>query len=264
MTANKETNKVIVSVKSKDLSADLINREEKIRNAMKTFYVIGEQLNTIRNMRMYRERGFQTFEAYVNEIFDMSRNYAYKMIDAFCVHRLLTDAGYTPAKLPKTESQCRPMASLVEDQCALVVQVWGEVLKQPKITAAVVTAQVKKALGLAIISDDAKKKKEKQQEAPNPLDILGDNAGNTGQDATQTGGPESTPVATLEAQIEELKAEKLRLESALLKAQQARTTGAPKSKLALEVYKAGFKAMFATASEEEQVELLALRTQLIG
>ena len=98
-TATPESNAAIkttvtalnTNVTSTLLSPELVKHERGIRTAQKAFYTIGENLNYIVKHGLYQERGFSTFETYVDLMFDMSRGYSYKMIDAFRVKTVLLD-----------------------------------------------------------------------------------------------------------------------------------------------------------------------------
>ena len=68
----------------------------------------------IRDSGLYRDvMGYDTFEAYCKERWDMSRRHAYRLMESFSVvDAIKCDQLVTPA----TESQTRPLARLEPDQ----------------------------------------------------------------------------------------------------------------------------------------------------
>jgi hypothetical protein len=106
--------------------------ERIIAQGFKTFVEVGQALLAIRDQRLYRQT-FPTFEAYVQERWDLSRPHAYRMIDAAVV---VEHVAGTSDTVPENEAQARPLASLpAEEQAAA----WQDALKSApkgKVTAA--------------------------------------------------------------------------------------------------------------------------------
>ncbi len=111
-----------------------------IQNGMKSFYSMGEALKEIRDNRYYKEvLGFDNFEDYCSERWNIERNYAYKLISASEVVNNVCTIVHT---IPTTESQTRPLSKLTpEDQKT----VWMKVVNEngDHITAKVVEEKVK-------------------------------------------------------------------------------------------------------------------------
>jgi len=67
--------------------------EQVISEGRLSFLRVGSALKEIRDERLYKERGFNTFEAYCVEFWGFKRDYAYKNIDAMEVHGILYTSG---------------------------------------------------------------------------------------------------------------------------------------------------------------------------
>ena len=95
--------------------------EQIIAQGIKTFVQVGHALLTIREQRLYRE-SYATFEDYCRQRWDLSRPYAYQLIEASqVVDRVSAIADIVPAN----EAQARPLVSLRAEQQA---PVWREVV----------------------------------------------------------------------------------------------------------------------------------------
>lgn len=119
--------------------SELYQLEEVIRQGLNTFVDVGNALLKIRDKRLYRQE-YSTFEYYCREQWGMSRIHAHRMIDAASVTNNLLPIGN---KLPATESQARPLASLEPDE---QVEAWKRVITstpEGKITAAIVLKAAK-------------------------------------------------------------------------------------------------------------------------
>ena len=56
--------------------------EKEIRSGMEEFYYTGMKLKEIKDDELYKEDGFETWEAYCRERWEWSRDYALKLISA--------------------------------------------------------------------------------------------------------------------------------------------------------------------------------------
>lgn len=259
MTKEATKSGLIVSITSTKLSPEFIALENKVRSASNAYLVIGENLNTINNLDYYKERGFTSFESYVETFFDITRDYAYKMISAYRVVCILKDTGCTPAQLPINESQCRPMTTLDDKD---IIMVWSSVLEQGKrITAKMIKELCDKAMGKATIEPEQKGSTE----------ITGDTGEPTGDDPKNIlTGPvvngekmyTEQEVSILKGQLAEAKQRAATAEAKLMAERQS--TVLPGGKMARMMIQAGFKAMVATMSPEEQKELLEIKKALLG
>jgi hypothetical protein len=86
--------------------------EATIERGLSTFIEVGNALVEIRDDRLYRERGFHTFEDYCRQRWGFGRNYANKQIAA---SRLVQNLGTTVPK-SVTEGQVRELARLPPEQ----------------------------------------------------------------------------------------------------------------------------------------------------
>lgn len=265
MSENKST--LNLSITSIKLSDELLALENKVHRASKYFEIVGEALNEINNNDLYKERGFKTFETYVETFFDISRDYAYKMIAAFRIMRVLKETtGDTFLTLPRNESQCRPM-TLLEDKD--IIPVWKRVLEsQKRITAALIKEEVDKARGKSVPESTPKESKEDQKEA--------DTGGSDDSESNPTGIPETAPkvdekglklyteveVQALKAQLAEAKQAAATAEAKLLAERQSRSI--PGGKMAREMIQAGFKAIIKGMSEEQKKEALEIKEALLS
>ena len=286
-TTSTSTPKVIITaVTSTLLSKALLESESKTRSALKSFLIAGKELNTINNKELYLERGFVRWSDYVQEIFDISATYSYKLINAYGVVEALKELGFSGASLPCTESQCRPMVRLFEtlDEAPVCLRdVWMRVIMSGgKITAAKVEASVNLDLGKSKIAgkvtpssalggtpdstpgtSDKVNKNQTTNDILNTLGASPDSIGSGSADDTDDTQDEKSKDFDLRQELANAKAEVLRLESELIKARKV-SAGVPKSKMAVELYKAGFKALAAQATPDQMDELVALKAALLG
>ncbi len=105
----------------------LTEQEGLIEISKMNFHLVGKALKEILDKRLYRLGQFSSFENYVKERWDMTRSYAYRLIDAAKVYKNLSPIGDI---LPENEAQARPLAQL-------------EPLEQKKIWHAFIQIHVK-------------------------------------------------------------------------------------------------------------------------
>ncbi len=257
---------IITSITFKDQSKDFAAQEAVIDASQKAFIPMGAALCQITNREYYQERGFSTLEQYVNLRFDMTRDYAYKHMAAYRIISILKDAGFTPSQLPKTESQARPMTKLNgesgEKYQLEIVPTWQRVIDANcRITAALVTKEVNKTLG---------KSEPKETTATPPEDNTG-SAGDAPKDQDKGNDtPEADKVYTkadidaLNYRIAALKQQNATLEAKLGSERENNGGALPQTKLARDLVQAGFKALAATATDAEKVELVSIKKTLLG
>jgi hypothetical protein len=112
----------VLEVLSPAETATLEHYEQIIEQGLNTFVEVGHALLVIRDQRLYRQ-SHQTFEAYLQERWRISRPRAYQLIDAANVIDVVsTGVDIVPAN----EAQARPLASLPPEQQA---EVWHEVVR---------------------------------------------------------------------------------------------------------------------------------------
>jgi hypothetical protein len=225
--------------------------ESSIRNGLKSFYNVGRAVCEIREGRYYRET-HATGDAYFSEKWDMTRQRVSQLVFAHHVYSLLKEFGFTT--LPGTESQCRPLSRIPEGMTHDndIIAVWSGVLEtKNRITAKLVSDQVDAFMG----KGDGKGAGDSKE--PGAGAGTGDNAGDgqgaeggagAGADSQDTKGADKE--AELLAALRDAQAKIAYLESALAaekKAHQRTRTsakhGMPTSKLAKDLFKAGFRAM---------------------
>lgn len=124
---------------------DLAQNEKVIERGVATFLEVGRALLDIKDRALYRE-GFTTFEGYCKGRWQMSARHAYRMCDAAGVVQNLLPASsdqlVTPAKLPTSESQARPLKGLEPDQQR---SVWREAVQSVSPGDRVTATDVKRA-----------------------------------------------------------------------------------------------------------------------
>jgi len=89
--------------------ARLISLEAVIEANQRNFYAVGKALKQIRDHRLYRPIGFDRFEDYVKNRWDMGISHSYRLIDAFKVVENLSPIGEV---LPFNEAQARCLTKL--------------------------------------------------------------------------------------------------------------------------------------------------------
>lgn len=112
----------------------LISCEQRIERGLKTFIDVGQALAEIRDSRLYKG-AHDTFEAYLEQRWNMSRSYAHRMIAAA---EVVLPIGNTDLPSPTNEGQARALAAVPEPERA---EVWREATERTggKPTAKVVT-----------------------------------------------------------------------------------------------------------------------------
>ncbi len=95
--------------------------ENTIEKGLKVFYEVGEALMEIRDFKMYRLEGFESFEDYSYEKWGMTKSYASRLIQSSKVVDNVANWQQTDT-LPQTESQTRELAKAPEEDQA---PIWG-------------------------------------------------------------------------------------------------------------------------------------------
>jgi hypothetical protein len=183
----------------------LVTKEHLIERHLSHAVEVGAALKVIRDGRLYRET-HPTFEAYLAERFDLSRSYAYGLIDAAAMHENLNEHFDV---LPVNEFQGRPMAKLTPDQ---QINAWGKVMrgtegKNPtnKIVKAVVREMVEEAkLAAKLFDADLEAKLDTDNFlSGNPLELMDKIAPGTG-DLLLIGNPSGSTNAAAGSRLSEL------------------------------------------------------------
>ena len=78
--------------------------ESIIASNQRNFHFVGQALKAIRDHHFYRNLGFDSFESYVKNRWDIGKSHAYRLIDAANVVDHLSPIGDI---LPRNEAQCR-------------------------------------------------------------------------------------------------------------------------------------------------------------
>lgn len=94
------------------------------------FYAVGKALIEIRDNGLYQLK-FNTFEGYTQQLWDMSRPHAYRMISATQVVDCLSPIGN---KVPENEAQARPLTVLSRSDLETV---WHLFLKSKQALTAI-------------------------------------------------------------------------------------------------------------------------------
>jgi hypothetical protein len=90
-----------------------------IERGLQTFNEVGGALLAIRDSRLYRD-GYDTFEDYCRERWQMERRHAYRLIEAAQVVENVSHGTQMP---PSNERQARPLTELEPEAQRIVWQV---------------------------------------------------------------------------------------------------------------------------------------------
>jgi hypothetical protein len=125
--------------------------EQIIESNLRAFYEVGMALKQIRDSHLYKLQGYNRFEDYCQERWDIGSRYAYMQIESSAVVDNLRTIG--SHFLPTNERQARPLTKLpVEKQG----EVWQKVLEsapeksstgEPKITTQLVEETIATVIG---------------------------------------------------------------------------------------------------------------------
>lgn len=126
------------SIKTQDATERLRELEKTLENAITlAFVTAGKTLREIRNCRLYRVKGFATFEEYCRVRWKMSRIHAHRLIDSSVVNEILLPIGNI---LPANEAVSRELVPLKDP--TTITEVWEEAVStapiengQPIVTA---------------------------------------------------------------------------------------------------------------------------------
>ncbi|MCP3681880.1 MAG: hypothetical protein GY861_04245 [bacterium] len=177
-------------------------------------------------------------------MFDFTRDYAYKIMNATRVYNLLK-GHFKPSELPKAETHCRPLCKIEKDEDVLAI--WENVVTTNKIIAKTVIEMVNQHLG-------------KGKVTPEPETVT-----ETGTD-TASGSVESGVEGDELTAVQELKIARARiteLENDLEKARSV-TGGIAKTKMAREMIQKGFAVLAGTCTDDQKTELIATKKALLG
>jgi hypothetical protein len=116
--------------------------EDVIERGRQTFIEVGNALMTIREQRLYREQGYETFEEYSQTRWGWTARHANRLMDAAEVVRQIGPIGPIPA----TESQARELAKLPDPETRR--EVWQATVEKhgENVTAAKVRTEVEAVL----------------------------------------------------------------------------------------------------------------------
>lgn len=127
-------------IEEKPLSPAEQNRlsalETIIRENFLAYVAVGNALLEIRESRLYRTDGGRTWEGYCRDLWDMSFQYADRLISASRVIENLTPIGVQAdgsidwELMPANESQARELARLEPEEQK---QVWGQLIESKRI-----------------------------------------------------------------------------------------------------------------------------------
>ena len=113
-----------------DEHKELVALEAVVEKGLATFIEVGNALAEINSRRLYRAT-HSTFAAYAEDVFGITANYAYRMISAAKVTKVVLPVGNI-----ESEAVARQLVGLSDEQTVKVFQTAVEVMAQP--TAAVV------------------------------------------------------------------------------------------------------------------------------
>lgn len=138
---------------------DLAQQEATIHSGLRTFVEVGMALMRIRDRRLYRAT-HDTFEAYCQERWSLSRTRSYQLIDAASLVDGMSTIGDTPT--PANEGQARELSGLPAETAA-------EVMREARRQAEKVTATVIREVRQQIAPRSAPPEPPPGVEEPAPL-----------------------------------------------------------------------------------------------
>lgn len=243
---------IVTAIRPANLSKEFAALESKIRAGMKAWETVGEALSEINENSYHHERGFKTFESYVETIFDMTRDYAYKIMRGYEIIRLLKDAGFKPAQMPVNESQVRPLTT-IKDNDDLIAEIWDRVVVSDKKTTAKLVKEIAdelqgKGTGKADDKGDAKGDDDGDKGASS-----GDTGASTGDDLPDTSREDEIARLTHELAEARQRAATAEAKLAAVEAGESRKL----TKLQREIVNAGFKVL-AKSADKAQKEALTM------
>jgi phage N-6-adenine-methyltransferase len=159
---------------------ELERLEGVITRNLQSFYEVGRALAEIRDRGYYRDvLGFETFEEYCKQKWDMGRSYAYSLMDSATVIENVRHGGQVE-NAPTNERQTRPLARLEPDQQR---EAWAEAVEtapEGKVTAAIVAKVVKEMTAPPKFADPHldeifARKEQERQPAPHVSYNTGEN-----------------------------------------------------------------------------------------
>lgn len=120
-------------------SASLRDVEDYIRPRLLGFIEAGHALLAIRQRRLYRDAGFDQFEVYCRDRWQMDAVHARRMCDAAQVAQIAASTNEPMGLLVENERQARELAPLLADPDELRA-VWKETIERTQHTSAPLTA----------------------------------------------------------------------------------------------------------------------------
>lgn len=126
---------------------DLMEHEKVIEQGLETFLEVGHALLAIRDDRKYRAAGFESFERYCRERWEMSKAYANRVIDAARVAELVAPMGAIAP--PRTERVIRELAPLAREDPELARDTWARAHELAPSGHAPTAANVREAVAEA-------------------------------------------------------------------------------------------------------------------
>ena len=138
-----------------ELTADELSRldrlETTVRDGLKSFVDIGKAFTEICESKLYRA-SHDSFESYCRDKWGFSRQHAYRLINATALRIGLSPTGDI---LPENESQCRPLAKLLDaDQQVAWQKVVERAPQRPDGTKEVTTKLVKEVVNEMLRTED--------------------------------------------------------------------------------------------------------------
>lgn len=101
--------------------------EAVIETHIGAFMKVGNALMEIRDRHLYQERGYDRFEDYCSKRFEMSRQHAYRLIDAAKTLDALAVSPIGDTPLPTSEGHVRELVPLMKKDPQAAAAVWHDV-----------------------------------------------------------------------------------------------------------------------------------------
>jgi hypothetical protein len=133
-----ENNKSLTASEQSELAL----HEQVIEAGMDVFLNVGIALATIQKKKLYRQH-YDTFEAYCDGRYELTRRRAYQLIEAAAIVQSLAievarDPTVTITILPKTEAHAAALSEIAPDERATI---WQEVVAESQETGKAITAK---------------------------------------------------------------------------------------------------------------------------
>jgi hypothetical protein len=154
----------------------LVELEAVIARGLDTFVEVGAALAEIRERQLYRHQGFDRFEDYCRDRWQLGRSRAYQLMDASQVVSLMStivDTDGVPLPPPANEAQARELVPVLKQQGdAAAEATWREVTDQAAERGSPPTAAQIREVVAARLDPPGRPLRRRSELAPGSYEIL--------------------------------------------------------------------------------------------